>query len=190
LIYTPVAGSATDALVHVNGVIEIDKIRQVMNLDPRNGLASGPTVANRLQQLRIGPDLRVAIDTGSGWRNSGVTRFLNRGVTVLALQAQALHMMLVAERDRLFRTLTLPRHPGRTLQLIERNSQGNHDQPRQHEAHTSQRIGAAVKNLRHEVFFLLGFSRLNSTAVLAVTLVVYKNHRWVKLTHDEGNPEN
>jgi hypothetical protein len=31
---------------------------------------------------------------------------------------------------------------------------------------------------------------LNSTAVLAVTLVVYKNHRWVKLTHDEGNPEN
>jgi len=55
----------------------------------------------------------------------------------------------------LFRALALPRDPRRTLQLIERNAQGDHDQPRQHKAHASECIGAAVKYLRHECFPLV-----------------------------------
>ena len=43
-------------------------------------------------------------------------------VAVLALQTQALHVMLVAERDRLIRPLALPRHPRRTLQLVQRDA--------------------------------------------------------------------
>jgi hypothetical protein len=73
-------------------------------------------------------------------------------MTVLALQAESLNVMLMAERHRLIRALTLPRNPRRALQLIQRDPQGNHDQPRQHQAHASQRVGAAVENLRHERF--------------------------------------
>jgi hypothetical protein len=67
--------------------------------------------------------------------------------------------MLVAKRNRLVRSLTLPRHPGRPLQLVQRDPQGNYDQPRQNQAHASQGIGAPLKNLRHEllswsIFFL------------------------------------
>jgi hypothetical protein len=34
------------------------------------------------------------------------------------------------------------------------------------------------------------FSRLNAPAVPAVTQVVFKIQSWVRLTRDEGNPEN
>jgi len=34
------------------------------------------------------------------------------------------------------------------------------------------------------------FSRLDAPAVPAVTQVVYKDQSWVRLTRDEGNPEN
>lgn len=40
------------------------------------------------------------------------------------------------------------------------------------------------------MLFLLDFSRLDAPAVPAVTQVVYKFQSWVRLTHDEGNPEN
>jgi hypothetical protein len=159
LINPPMARCAADAFVYVNGMIEIDEVRKVVNPNPGNRLAASPAITDWLEQLRIGPDLRVAIDTGLRGRNTGVARFLNRCMTVLALEAQTLDVVLVAERHRLLGTLTLPRHPGGTLQLIERNSQGNHDQPRQYETHASQRIGAAVKDLRHE-FFLLGTTRV------------------------------
>jgi hypothetical protein len=99
-------------------------------------------------------------------------------VTVLALEAEPLYVVFVAERHRLIRTLTLPRHPGRALQLIERNSQGDYDQPRQHQAHASKRVGAAVKDLRHECLSCW-ILRLNAAAVPAVTQVVYKNRSWV-----------
>jgi hypothetical protein len=76
-------------------------------------------------------------------------------MTVLTLQPEPLDMVFVAKGHGLIWTLTLPRHPGRTLQLIERNSQGDHNQPRQHQAHASQRVGAAFKDLRHECFSCL-----------------------------------
>ena len=37
-----VAGNATDPAIHVNGVIEIDVIRGLMDSDPRNGVAGFP----------------------------------------------------------------------------------------------------------------------------------------------------
>jgi hypothetical protein len=133
----------------VNGVIEEDEIRQIVNTDPGDGLAACPTVTDRLKQLCVRPYLRVTVDAGLGGRDACVARFLNSCMTVLALKSQALNMVLVAEGHWLFGTLTLPRHPGGTLQLIERYSQGDHNQPSQYEAHSSQRIGAAVKDLRH-----------------------------------------
>jgi hypothetical protein len=73
-------------------------------------------------------------------------------MAVLALQSQALHMMFVAERNRLFRPLALPGDPWRALQLVQRNTESDHKKPRQNQAHTSQSIGAAIEYLRHECF--------------------------------------
>jgi hypothetical protein len=73
-------------------------------------------------------------------------------MAILALQSEPLNVMLVAEGDRLIRALALPRNPRRALQLVQRDSQGNDDQPRQYKAHASQCIGAAVEDLCHERF--------------------------------------
>jgi len=54
--------SAADALVHMNLVAEVDEIRQVVHLDPRQRLARCPALAHRLQQLGVGPDLRMTVD--------------------------------------------------------------------------------------------------------------------------------
>ena len=72
-------------------------------------------------------------------------------MTVLALKAESHDVVLVAERYRLIGALALPSNPWGALQLIERYSKCNHNQPRQHQARPSQRVGAAVKNLRHEL---------------------------------------
>jgi hypothetical protein len=46
LIYTPVAFRATNPLVDVNRVIEIDKIRDAIHLLPKDGFAAGITLTN------------------------------------------------------------------------------------------------------------------------------------------------
>jgi len=61
-------------------------------------------------------------------------------------------MMFVAERHRLLRPLALPGNPWRALQLVQRNPESDHKKPRQHQAHPSQSIGAAIEYLRHECF--------------------------------------
>ena len=152
LVHTPVARRAAQPLVHVNLMAEINKVRQIVHLGPHKRLPARPTRPHRLQQLRVRPDLRVAVDARLGRRNPRVARLLHRRVTVLALQTQSLHVVLMAERHRLIRPLPLAGHPGRALQLVQRDPQGNHDQPRQYKAHASQSIGAAVKYLRHEYF--------------------------------------
>ena len=72
------------------------------------------------------------------------------GVAVLTLQAKAFHVVLVAERYGLVRPLPLPGDPRRALQLIERYAERNHDQARQHQTRSSQRVRTAFKYLRHE----------------------------------------
>ena len=43
LVHAPMAGGAANPLVHVNRVVEENKIRQVVHLDPRNRLARSPS---------------------------------------------------------------------------------------------------------------------------------------------------
>jgi len=71
-------------------------------------------------------------------------------VTVLALESKTLDVMLVAERYRLVRPLTLPRHPRGALQLVQGYAERDHDYSRQNQAESGQRVRTAVKNLRHE----------------------------------------
>ena len=60
LIDPAVALTAGDAFVHMGAVIEIDKVRQVMDAIPCDGLSAKKAVPDRLKHRGVFPDLRVA----------------------------------------------------------------------------------------------------------------------------------
>ena len=69
-IDSAVTRRTADALVHVDAVIEIDEIGQIMHARPAYRLAGAPALANGFQVWRIRPDLCVAVHAGAGRRNS------------------------------------------------------------------------------------------------------------------------
>src|SRR5436305_4920692 len=93
-----------------------------MDARPLQRPACPEAVAYRLQVSGGGPYLGVAIHAGFGRRDPGKTRFFDRGMTVTAVQPQAGHMMLVAERDWLVGRNMLSSDVGRALQLHQRRS--------------------------------------------------------------------
>lgn len=95
------AGLATNAFLYMYAMIEVDKIRQVVNACPFNGYIVSKTCPNRLEDGGLGPDLGVATHAGLGRRDTGKCSFFNRCVAVAAIDSHAGNMMLVAEGDRL-----------------------------------------------------------------------------------------
>ena len=55
-----------DALFHVNAVIEISVIRQVVNPDPLDRLTGSETRAHGFEVWTLGPDLFVTVHTRRG----------------------------------------------------------------------------------------------------------------------------
>jgi hypothetical protein len=128
LVDSAVTAGAPEAFVYVDLVVEVDVVRKIMHADPLDGFAGGPAVADGLEELGVGPDLGVTVDTGLGGRDTCVARLLHRRVAVLALQSQSFHVMLVAERDGLIRPLALPGHPRRALQRVQGYAECDDDQ--------------------------------------------------------------
>ena len=96
------AGAAPDAFVDVNAVIEISKVRQIVDPGPTDGFVSSKTVADRLQRRTCRPDLRMAIHAGfCGW-NIRESRIFHRRVTITAIDAHGSDVVLVTEWHRLF----------------------------------------------------------------------------------------
>src|SRR5437667_12588325 len=102
---------APDAFIHMDLMIEINVVRQIMHPDPLNRSPRSPALPHRLQQIGVRPDLRVAVDAGLGRRNARVRGLLHLRMAVLALQSEPFNVVLVAERYRLVWPLALPRHP-------------------------------------------------------------------------------
>src|SRR5208282_2179728 len=100
-VHRPVAGVASDALVDVNAVIEINEIRKIVDPGPNQRLARAVTFAHRLQQLRSHPHLRVAVHAGLGGGDPGKVGGLDRGMAVTAVNAQPRDVVLMAKGDRL-----------------------------------------------------------------------------------------
>ena len=70
LIDRAVAGIAANALGDVNAVIEIDEVGELVDSRPLQRFAGAVAGADRLEQLGVGPDLRVAVHAGLRRRNS------------------------------------------------------------------------------------------------------------------------
>jgi len=85
LVHRAVAGVTSHSLCHMNAVIEKNEVGKLVHSRPLQRLARSVAGSDRLQQLGIGPDLRVAVHAGLGGRNTGKTRSLHRSMAVAAV---------------------------------------------------------------------------------------------------------
>src|SRR4029077_17817040 len=92
------ARGAANALSNVNAVIEIHVVRQIVNANPADGCVGAKTLAHRFEHRRTVPYLRMAVHARFRGRDVGERRIFNRSMAVAAVNTQAPHVMLVAER--------------------------------------------------------------------------------------------
>ena len=112
LIDPTVARFATHAGIHVGGMVEVDKRRQVVNTCPRDTPPQIPTLTYRpkLHAGRMNRSQRshtfivqgtVAIDARRGWRHCGVGSIEHRVVAITTVQLQLAGMDRMAKGDGL-----------------------------------------------------------------------------------------
>lgn len=97
LVNAAVTGRASHALVHMNAVVEVDELRQIMNARPPERLARTKARAHGFEHGAVRPDLRMTVHAGGRGRQSceGVG-FYGR-VTIAAINAVVRDVMLMAE---------------------------------------------------------------------------------------------
>ena len=105
LINRPVAFHAGNPAVHMDGVVEINIIRRLMNLNPRHRLIVFETLADRLQSRIIGQHGGVAFHAGLRGRNIGVPGFINIVVAVTTINPHLIGMHIVRKGNRLDRLI-------------------------------------------------------------------------------------
>ncbi len=151
LVDWSVAGIAADTLRDVNAVIKKDEIGKLIDPRPLQGLSRTITGANRLEQLGISPDLRMAVHAGFRGRDSGKGRSLHGRVAVAAVDTKPGDVMLMAERNRLRLANSRIRDVGRALDCIDNPAQCSHDEDRPKDGGPRQTIRTAMKDLRHSL---------------------------------------
>jgi hypothetical protein len=161
LIDAPVTGRASNAFTHVNAVVEINKIGQIMHACPSDWLACSITCANRFEIGAILPDLRMAIHADSCWRNSGGGSFFDGSVAISAVEPNITDMMLVAELHRLLASNEGVRYVVGTVELSNCEKRTNDDKESPKYCDSRERIRTTVKDLRHPV----GLIDLNEQSV-------------------------
>jgi hypothetical protein len=83
-------------------MVEVNKVRKVMDPHPLNRLVSAETFPDRLKNRSIIPDLGMAGHASfDGW-NSGKGHFFHRHMAKTAVNANAVDVMFMAERNGLF----------------------------------------------------------------------------------------
>src|SRR5690625_285996 len=96
-----VAVAATNALRHVNAVVEEDEVGHVVHPVPGYGCPGVPALLNDSQLGGVDPDLGVAGHAGLGCGNIGEVARFDGGVAVAAVQPHAAGVQAVGEGDGL-----------------------------------------------------------------------------------------
>ena len=149
LIDTAVAGGATDAFVHVNRVIEICVVRQVVHANPFQRLARLETGAHRLEVRAIRPDLFVTAHANISRRNPGRRRCFHARVAVAAIDAVVAHVMLVTELNWLLALDVRAGVPARTSDADANEHRGDQKEDGAKDGGSRQIVCAVSKYLRH-----------------------------------------
>ena len=160
-IHSSMAGGATDALVHVDAVVKVDKIGKIVNSRPLKGHSGPPTLPDRFEIGAVGENLRMTIHTSLGRGNAGKSGDLHRSMTVAAVNPFITNVMFVTELNWLF-----PRHVGlgnvgRAIHLGHYPKQTGNDEKGAKDRDPGDGIGAGMKDLRHFISFSVGI-RLTS----------------------------
>jgi hypothetical protein len=112
LIDAAVAGDAADALVHVDGVVEVDEVGDIVDLRPDDRRALDEAPAERFEERALVPDLRVAVEAELRGRDPRVRRAIDRGVAEAAVDAFVAGVVAVIELDRLLDRILHPARDG------------------------------------------------------------------------------
>jgi len=149
LIDWSMASRALHSLMYMDAVIEIDKIRQIVDPRPLERAIFAIARPHRLQRRAIRPYLRVAVHAYLRGRDAGEGALLHRCVTVPAVNTNSGYVMLVTERYRLIAHDARFGKVRRTDYYAGHSRQGRNYENRAEDADTRQRIRTAVKNLSH-----------------------------------------
>src|SRR5205085_3922337 len=109
LIDAAVAGDAAHALLHVDGMVEVGEVRELVDLVPDDGAIGEEALPDRRELGALVPDLRVAVEAQRGRRNPREVRFLHRRVAVAAVDPFVTDVVPVIELDRLIDRILLLR---------------------------------------------------------------------------------
>lgn len=149
LFHLAVTGRATDALAHMNAVVEINEPGKIMDPRPFQRLSSAPAISHRLEHRTGGPNLTVAIHTDLRGRNAGESRLLDRSMAIATIDAGVADVVFVAEGYGL--------NPGHAdFRDVRRSTDGsecaNRDAQKNQTAedrYLGNRVRAGMENLRH-----------------------------------------
>ena len=172
LVNPSVAFHATHPPINMNGMIEIDIVRSLVNADPRNGMAVKDSVTigilvsgeiavpisvfpiirgpDWLEEGRVALDVLVAGHADVGRGNAGTGGLVDGMVTITAVQSELTGVEFVIVRDGLSRLIT----DASILWSGVVVDAGNDDSPGHAQGHDQfdrYGIDPARKNITHEV---------------------------------------
>ena len=102
----PVALDTTDAAIDVHGMVEINKVRDAMNLYPRDGFSAKGALANQGEPRIVLQDLVMAVHASRTGGNIRIPGLFNRIMAIAAINSQLSGMRGMREADRLDRLIT------------------------------------------------------------------------------------
>ncbi len=125
-------GCATNALLNMNAVIEINKIRQSVHTIPDNWRIRAERITHGRKHRTLRPNLTMTIHANFYRRHSRKRRRFHRRVTVAAIDAVVADMMLVAKRHWL---IDVDANAGRVRRA---HKQPQHQQNRRADKHRAK----------------------------------------------------
>jgi hypothetical protein len=138
------------AFVDVDGVVEEDVIRQIVDAVPAERLASVPAVADWLEQGSAGPELAVTFHARFGGGDSRAAGFLHGLMAVTTVNADIAHVVLVGEGHRLVNEMAYAGHVIGTGPGEKQRGSGGQDQDEENQPTDAKQIGSGFEDIGHE----------------------------------------
>ena len=117
LIDASVTRRTANALCHMDAVVKIDKLRQVVDPFPLDRFVFAKAGPDRLEIRAVRSKLTMTVHAGLRRRHTGGSRRLDRCMAIATVDAVVADMVLMAELDRLLFFQILACQIGRTCDL-------------------------------------------------------------------------
>lgn len=127
LIDAPMTSRAIDPGLHVNAVVEVDEVRNIVNAFPPDRLIGLPAPAHGFELRAIEPHLAVAAHAQLRGRNTGMCRALGAAVAVQAIDRVVTNVMAMVELDWLLDRRAAVRRVRRPDVQHRRDHERDHD---------------------------------------------------------------